>query len=116
MAETVQRYNAGTQRAKGLLEVASALYDTSLSHETVRPGLRQTDSRVGTRIAVELGAIPGRMADAVSVSFRAGGFRAALEAVAGRWTWRSLPGTTPKRRSTCRCTPARSASIATAAT
>lgn len=82
MAEPLHRYNAGTQRAKGLLEMASALYDTSLSHETVRPGLRQIDSRVGTRVAVELGAIPGRMADAVSVSFRAGGFRAALEAVA----------------------------------
>ena len=82
MAETVHRYNAGTQRAKGLLEMASALYDTSLSHETVRPGVRQVDSRVGTHVELSLGAIPGRMADAVSVSFRAGGFRAALEAVA----------------------------------
>ena len=82
MAEPVQRYNAGTQRAKGLLEMASALYDTSLSHETVRPGRRQIDSRVGTRVTLSLDAVPGRMADAVSVSFRAGGFRSALEAVA----------------------------------
>ena len=82
MAETVQRYNAGTQRAKGLLEMASALYDTSLSHETVRPGRRQIDSRVGTRVTLSLEAVPGRLPDAVSVSFRAGGFRAALEAVA----------------------------------
>ena len=28
----VKRYNAGIQRAKGLLEIAAALYDTSLSH------------------------------------------------------------------------------------
>ncbi len=82
MAEPVHRYNAGTQRAKGLLEMASALYDTSLSHETVRPGRRQIDSRVGTRVKLSLDAVPGRMPDAVTVSFRAGGFRAALEAVA----------------------------------
>ena len=81
MAE-VHRYNAGTQRAKGLLEMASALYDTSLSTETVRPGTRQIDSRVGTRVALSLEAIPGRMPDAVSLSFAAGGFRAALEGVA----------------------------------
>ena len=30
----VERYNAGIQRAKGLLEIAAALYDTSLSYKT----------------------------------------------------------------------------------
>jgi hypothetical protein len=42
----VKRYNAGIQRAKGLLEIAAALYDTSLSHQTRRAaeGVLQTDS------------------------------------------------------------------------
>jgi hypothetical protein len=31
-----QRYNSGIQRAKGLLEIAAALYDTSLSHHSER--------------------------------------------------------------------------------
>src|SRR5687767_5356398 len=31
-----KRYNAGIQRAKGLLEIAAGLYDSSLSHETMR--------------------------------------------------------------------------------
>jgi hypothetical protein len=31
-----QRYNSGIQRAKGLLEIAAALYDTSLSHQSER--------------------------------------------------------------------------------
>ena len=43
------RYNAGIQRAKGLLEIAAGLYDTSLSHQTMRAaeGMLQTDTRVG---------------------------------------------------------------------
>ena len=79
--------------------MASALYDTSLSHETVRPGRRQIDSRVGTRVKLSLDAVPGRMADAVTVSFPAGGFRAAPEAVARGegslcWIKSSAPVTT----------------------
>ena len=31
-----QRYNAGIQRAKGLLEIAAGLYDSSLSYQTKR--------------------------------------------------------------------------------
>lgn len=84
MADTTHRYSAGVQRAKGLLEMASALYDTSLSQETVRPGVRQVDSRVGTRVALALEATPGRMQSAVSISLAAGGFRSALESVARR--------------------------------
>jgi hypothetical protein len=46
---TIKRYSAGIQRAKGLLELAASLYDTSLSSETRRAaeGVLQTDSRVG---------------------------------------------------------------------
>ena len=84
MAETTHRYNAGVQRAKGLLEMASALYDTSLSEETVRAGVHQVDSRVGTGLSLTIEATPGRMRNAVSISFAAGGFRSALESVARR--------------------------------
>ena len=43
-----QRYNAGIQRVKGMLELASGLYDTSLSHQTTRAaeGVQQTDSQL----------------------------------------------------------------------
>ena len=48
-----KRYNAGIQRAKGLLEMAASLYDTSLSHQTMRAaeGVLQTDTRLGRRLA-----------------------------------------------------------------
>ena len=53
----VERYNAGIQRAKGLLEIAAALYDTSLSYKTRRAaeGVLQTDSRVGRVLRLSLG-------------------------------------------------------------
>ena len=53
----IKRYNAGIQRAKGLLEIAAALYDTSLSHQTRRAaeGVLQTDSRVGRVLRLSLG-------------------------------------------------------------
>jgi hypothetical protein len=55
----VKRYNAGIQRAKGLLEIAAALYDTSLSHQTRRAaeGVLQTDSRVGRVLRLSLARI-----------------------------------------------------------
>src|SRR4029453_16179554 len=53
----VERYNAGIQRAKGLLEIAAALYNTSLSYKTRRAaeGVLQTDSRVGRVLRLSLG-------------------------------------------------------------
>ena len=33
MADVPTRYNSGIQRAKGILELAAALYDTSLSRK-----------------------------------------------------------------------------------
>ena len=46
---TKKRYNAKIQRAKGLLEIAAAMYETSLSFQTTRAAERvlQTESRVG---------------------------------------------------------------------
>ena len=43
------RYSAEIQRTKGLLELAAALYDTSLSFKTERAAEQaiQTESRVG---------------------------------------------------------------------
>src|SRR6476659_9868373 len=44
-----QRYNAGIQRAKGLLEIAAGLYDSSLSYKTRRAAenVLQTDTDLG---------------------------------------------------------------------
>jgi uncharacterized protein len=73
---TKQRYNSAIQRAKGLLELASALYDTSLSHQTRRAaeGVLQTDSRVG--YYVRLALLPrGKQDKCISIAFAADSFR-----------------------------------------
>jgi TRAP-type uncharacterized transport system substrate-binding protein len=73
---TKQRYNAAIQRAKGFLELASGLYDTSLSHRTRRAaeGVLQTDSRLGYYLKLSL--LPrGKQGDCVSLSFAADSFR-----------------------------------------
>ena len=73
---TRQRYNSAIQRAKGLLELASGLYDTSLSHQTRRAaeGVLQTDSRVGYYIQLSL--LPrGKQDNCISLSFAADSFR-----------------------------------------
>ena len=51
---TVKRYNSGIQRAKGLLELASGLYDSSLSLESWKAaeGVLQTDSLLGNGLLV----------------------------------------------------------------
>jgi NMT1-like family len=76
------RYNAEIQRAKGLLELAAALYDTSLSFQTTRAAeqVLQTESRVGYLIKLSLVAAREK---GVSLSFAADGFRE-LKAVAQR--------------------------------
>ena len=73
---TKQRYNAAIQRAKGFLELASGLYDTSLSYRTRRAaeGVLQTDSRLGYYLKLSL--LPrGKQGDCVSLSFAADSFR-----------------------------------------
>ena len=79
----IKRYNAGIQRAKGFLEIAAGLYDTSLSWESRRAaeGVRQTDSRVGRRLRVSLDA--NDPAHDVSLSLATGSIREML-AVADR--------------------------------
>lgn len=71
----IKRYNAGIQRAKGLLEIASALYDSSLSHQTRRAaeGTLQTDTRVGRVIRLSLGVKAIEHTD-IPISFATGSF------------------------------------------
>lgn len=79
-----QRYNARIQRAKGILELAAALYDSSLSFKTTRAAeqVLQTESRVGHVIKLSLNA-PLTRDNSISLSFAADGFRE-LKAVAER--------------------------------
>ena len=70
-----KRYTAGIQRVKGLLQVASALYDSSLSFETTRAaeGVLQTGSRLGRALRLSLAA--GKDSKNISLSFATGGLR-----------------------------------------
>ncbi|HEX9443709.1 MAG TPA: TAXI family TRAP transporter solute-binding subunit [Candidatus Binatia bacterium] len=72
-----RRYNAKIQRAKGLLEVAAAMYDSSLSFETTRAAeqVLQTDSRVGYSLRLALVATRAQGGTGVSLSFAADSFR-----------------------------------------
>jgi len=73
---TIKRYNSGMQRAKGLLEMAAALYDSSLSSESWKAaeGVLQVDSRLGN--ALRLSLTP-KSADrkGIALSFATGGAR-----------------------------------------
>ncbi len=77
MDKMVPRYNAGIQRSKGLLELAAALYDTSLSRQTTRSGMPvpQIDSRLGTKLSLSIEAKRTPTNDGVGVSFGVDGFR-----------------------------------------
>ena len=71
-----QRYNSAIQRVKGFLEMASGLYETSLSYQTRRAaeGVLQTDSRLGYYLKLSL--LPrGKQGDCISLSFAAASFR-----------------------------------------
>jgi TRAP-type uncharacterized transport system substrate-binding protein len=77
-----KRYNAGIQRAKGLLELASGLYDSSLASESWKAaeGVLQTDTPIGN--ALKLSLTPKRNdRKGIALSFTTGGF-AAIRAVA----------------------------------
>lgn len=71
------RYSAGIQRAKGLMELAAALYDSSLSYQTRRAaeGMLQTDTRVGRVVRLSLDRRANERNDDISVSFATGSFR-----------------------------------------
>src|SRR2546426_464144 len=83
MTTMKRRYNAEIQRAKGLLELAAAVYDTSLSFQTTRAAeqVLQTDSRVGYSLKLSLTTAHSQHENGVSLSFAADGFRE-LRAVA----------------------------------
>jgi TRAP-type uncharacterized transport system substrate-binding protein len=80
---TKTRYNAKIQRAKGLLELAAAMYETSLSFQTTRAAERvlQTESRVGHQLSLSLIAASPNGSNSVSLSFAADSF-AELKGVA----------------------------------
>ena len=84
----IKRYNAGIQRAKGLLEIAASLYDSSLSHETRRAaeGVLQTDTRVGRVLRLSLGIRPTERTNDVAVSFATGRFREIIAVAEGKYS------------------------------
>ena len=88
MPMATKRYNAGIQRAKGLMEIAAALYDTSLSHETRRAaeGVLQTDSRVGRVVRLLLGVRADEIKDGVAISFATGRFREIIAVAQGTYS------------------------------
>jgi TRAP-type uncharacterized transport system substrate-binding protein len=83
-----KRYNAGIQRAKGLLEIAAALYDSSLSHETMRAaeGMLQTDTRVGRVLRLSLGSKANERKAEVAISFTTGSFREIIAVANGKYS------------------------------
>lgn len=83
---TIKRYNAGIQRAKGLLELAASLYDSSLSFETTRAaeGVLQTDSRLGRRLVISMAARTSERRNDVSLFFATGSFREIMAVAGGK--------------------------------
>ena len=84
----IKRYNSGIQRAKGLMEIAAALYDTSLSHQTRRgaEGALQTDTRVGRVVRLFLGVRPTSPKDDVPISFATGSFKEIMAVANGTYS------------------------------
>jgi hypothetical protein len=84
----IKRYSAGIQRAKGLLEIAAGLYDSSLSHETTRAAenVIQTDTRVGRVVRLSLRTRPNEPKDEVSISFATGSFREIIAVADGKYS------------------------------
>lgn len=83
-----KRYNAKIQRAKGLLEIAAAMYETSLSFQTTRAAEKvlQTESRIGDKLACKLISANRDGSNSFPLSFAADSF-AELKGVAdGKYT------------------------------
>ena len=88
---TIKRYNSGIQRAKGFLELAAALYDSSLSSESWKAaeGALQTDSCLGNALRLSLTAKPNDR-KGLSLSFATGSFREIKAVAAGKFSLRAL--------------------------
>lgn len=84
---TVKRYNAGIQRAKGLLELAAGLYDSSLSSESRKAaeGVLQTDSPLGNALKLSLTPKPNDR-KGIALSFTTGGFGAIRAVAEGKFS------------------------------
>jgi TRAP-type uncharacterized transport system substrate-binding protein len=85
MSSQYIRYNAGIQRAKGFFEVASALYEGSLSERQVDPttGAVQNISPVGHQINIQLiNESKEIRKNPINLVLETGGFHASLNAVA----------------------------------
>jgi TRAP-type uncharacterized transport system substrate-binding protein len=82
MPVQIKRYNAGIQRARGLLELASGLFDSGLSSESWKAaeGVLQTDSPLGNALKLSLTPKPNDR-KGIALSFTTGGF-GAIKAVA----------------------------------
>jgi TRAP-type uncharacterized transport system substrate-binding protein len=82
------RYNAGIQRAKGLLELAAALYDGPLSYQTERAaeGVLQTDTRVGRVVRLSLGTRAHGGKKDLPISFATGSFREIIAVAEGKYS------------------------------
>jgi TRAP-type uncharacterized transport system substrate-binding protein len=84
---TIKRYNSGIQRARGLLELASGLYDSSLSSESWKAaeGVLQTDARLGNALKLSLTAKPNDR-KGISLSFATGSFREIRAVAEGKFS------------------------------
>jgi TRAP-type uncharacterized transport system substrate-binding protein len=84
---TIRRYNSGIQRAKGFLELAAALYDSSLSSESWKAaeGVLQTDSPLGNALRLSLTAKSDDR-KGISLSFATGSFREIKAVAEGKFS------------------------------
>jgi TRAP-type uncharacterized transport system substrate-binding protein len=84
---TTKRYNSGIQRAKGFLELAAALYDSSLSSESWKAaeGVLQTDSPLGNALRLSLTA-KSNDRKGLSLSFATGSFREIKAVAEGKFS------------------------------
>jgi TRAP-type uncharacterized transport system substrate-binding protein len=84
---TTKRYNSGIQRAKGFLELAAALYDSSLSSESWKAaeGVLQTDSCLGNALRLSLTA-KSNDRKGLSLSFATGSFREIKAVAEGKFS------------------------------
>jgi TRAP-type uncharacterized transport system substrate-binding protein len=84
---TIKRYNAGIQRAKGLLELASGMYDSSLASESWKAaeGVLQTDSPLGNALKLSLTPKPNDR-KGIKLAFTTGGVGAIRAVAEGKFS------------------------------
>ena len=85
--QTIKRYNAGIQRARGLLELASGLYDSSLATESWKAaeGVLQTDTPIGNTLKLTLTPKPNDR-KGIALSFTTGGFAVITAVTEGKFS------------------------------